>query len=60
MKKFEIYAKFNNGLEVMVERHKTEKSAQLAIDAMNRKNEYELSIGYGFPNGVPSYSIVVK
>ncbi len=57
MKKFEIWATFENGVETKVETHKTEKSAQIAIDAMNRHNQYELSIGYGFPCGVPTYTI---
>ena len=57
MKKFEIWAKFEDGIEVMVETHKTLKNAENAVDAMNRRNEYELSIGYGFPYGVPTYTI---
>ena len=50
-KRFEVWATFENGTEVRVETHKTEKSAQSAIDAMNAHNQYELSIGYGFPCG---------
>lgn len=57
MKKFEIWAKFDNGTEVLVERHKTERAANSAVDAMNAHNQYELSIGYGFPQGVPTYII---
>lgn len=57
MKKFEIWATFENGIEAKVETHKTEKSAQSAIDAMNHHNQYEMSIGYGFPYGVPAYTI---
>ena len=57
MKKFEIWAKFEDGIEVMVETHKTLKNAENAVDAMNHRNEYELSIGYGFPRGVPTYTI---
>lgn len=57
MKKFEIWAKFEDGIEVMVETHKTLKNAEKAVYAMNHRNEYELSIGYGFPNGVPTYTI---
>ena len=34
-KRFEIWATFENGTEVRVETHKTEKSARSAIDAMN-------------------------
>lgn len=57
MKKFEIWATFENGLTAKVETHKTEKSAQIAVDAMNARNQYELSIGYCFPYGVPTYII---
>lgn len=57
MKKFEIWAKFEDGIEVMVEAHKTLKNAENAVDAMNHRNEYELSTGYGFPHGVPTYTI---
>lgn len=57
MEKFEIWATFEDGHEAKVETHKTKKSALNAIDAMNRHNQYELSIGYGFPYGVPTYTI---
>lgn len=57
MKRFEIWAKFPRGEEVRVEAHKTLKSASVAVDAMNHHNQYELSIGYGFPAGVPDYYI---
>ena len=56
-KRFEVWAAFENGTEVRVETHKIKKSAQSAIDAMNHHNQYELSIGYGFPYGVPTYTI---
>ena len=56
-KRFEIWATFPNGKSVKVETHKSEKNAQIAIDAMDRHNQYELSIGYGFPHGVPTYEI---
>ena len=56
-KTFEIWATFEDGIEVRVETHKTLKNAQAAVDAMNHRNEYELSIGYGFPHGVPAYEI---
>ena len=56
-KRFEIWATFENGTEVKVETHKTEKSAQSAIDAMKHHNQYELSIGCGFHYGVPTYTI---
>ncbi len=57
MKKFEIWAKFEGGLEVKVEIHKTLKSAQAAVDAMNRANRNDLAEGYGFPHGIPAYII---
>lgn len=57
MKKFEIWATFEDGLEVKVETHRTAKSAQAAIDAMNNRNRRDLAVGYGFPHGVPTYSI---
>ena len=57
MKKFEIWAIFDNGMSVKVETHKTEQNARKAIDAMNCKNQYEMSIGYGFPYGLPTYVI---
>lgn len=56
-KKYEVWAIFQNGMNVLVEIHKTEQSARNAIDAMNHKNQYEMSIGYGFPYGVPTYTI---
>lgn len=57
MKRYEIWATFEDGLTAKVEIHKTLKNAKLAIDAMNHHNQYELSIGYGFPHGVPVYEI---
>ena len=33
------------------------KSAELAVDAMNSKNLNDVAQGYGFPYGVPTYSI---
>ena len=56
-KKFEVWAIFPNGKEVKVETHTVKRNAQIAIDAMDRHNQYELSIGYGFPHGVPTYEI---
>lgn len=56
-KKFEIWATFENGKTVKVEVHKSLRSAQAAIDAMNNRNRNDLAEGYGFPCGVPSYSI---
>ena len=57
MKKFEIWATFGNGLTVKVETHKTKKAAQSAIDAMNNHIRNDLAVGYGYPYGVPTYSI---
>lgn len=59
-KRFEIWAGFEDGIEVMIEAHDTLRNAKLAIDAMGHRNEYELSIGYGFPHGVPVYYIIKK
>lgn len=57
MKNYEIWAIFKNGIESKVETHKSKKEAKNAIEAMNAHNQYELSIGYGFPYGVPTYTI---
>lgn len=57
MKKFEIWAQFPDGSEAKVETHKSVKGAQAAIDAMNNHNRVEASIGYGFPHGIPTYTI---
>lgn len=57
MKKIEIWAQFEDGLEVKVEIHKNLKTAQNAIDAMNNNNRNDLAAGYGFPHGVPTYII---
>lgn len=54
---FEIWATFPSGLTVKVETHKTEKSAQNSIDAMNAHNLNDLKTGCGFPHGVPTYEI---
>lgn len=57
MKRFEIWATFENGMTAKVETHKRMKSAELAVDAMNCKNLNDVAQGYGFPCGVPTYSI---
>lgn len=57
MKKFEIWAKFEDGLEVKVETHTSVKRAQNAIDAMNNHNRNDVAVGYGFPHGIPTYTI---
>ena len=57
MKKFEIWAKFPDGLEVKVETHKFREHAQNAVDAMNAHNRNDLATGGGFPHGVPEYEI---
>lgn len=58
MKKFEIWAAFEDGIEARVEVHKSLKTARNAIDAMNNANKRDLSEGYGFPHGVPTYYII--
>lgn len=57
MKKFEIWANFPDGISVKVETHSNIKSAQNAIDAMNNSNKNDIAEGYGFPHGVPTYTI---
>lgn len=57
MKRFEIWAEFENGMTARVETHKRMKSAQNAVDAMNSKNLVEVAQGCGFPYGVPTYTI---
>lgn len=57
MKSFEIWARFEDGIEVKVETHKNLKCAQNAIDAMNNHNRNDVAYGYGFPHGVPTYEI---
>lgn len=56
-KKFTIYANFENGMKVRMEAHKTLRSAQAAVDAMDAHNRNDLAQGYGFPYGVPTYTI---
>lgn len=56
-RKFEIWATFENGKSVKVEVHKNLRSAQSAVDAMDHKNRIDLACGYGFPCGLPTYSI---
>lgn len=55
--RFEIWADFASGASVKVETHKREKDAMNAVDAMNNHNMRELAAGYGFPHGVPAYTI---
>ena len=57
MKKFEVWAKFEDGIEAKVEIHKSFKAAQAAIDAMDNKNRNDLANGYGFPHGIPTYFV---
>ena len=57
MKKFEIWAEFENGMTAKVETHKSMRNAESAVDAMNCKNANDVAQGYGFPYGVPTYSI---
>ena len=58
MKRYEVWAKFNDGLNVLVETHKTENNARAAVDAMNNQNRRDIAEGYGFTHGVPKYYIV--
>ena len=60
MKRFEIWAEFTDGIETKVETHKNVKRAQNAVDAMNAENRRDLAEGYGFPHGVPAYTIRVS
>lgn len=55
--KYEVWATFPTGRCVRVETHKSERAAQSSIDAMNNKNSNDLAVGYGFPSGVPTYTI---
>ena len=57
MNKFEIWASFPDGIEAKVETHTSAKRAQIAIDAMDNANRRDIAEGYGFPHGVPKYSI---
>lgn len=57
MKRFEIWAKFPDGLEARVEVHTSLRRAQSAVDAMSHANQRDLAEGYGFPHGVPEYVI---
>lgn len=47
MKRFEIWAEFPDGCEAKV-------------DAMNAANRNDTACGYGFPHGVPAYTIRVS
>lgn len=60
MKRFEIWAEFLDGIETKVETHKSVKRAQNAVDAMNAANRNDTACGYGFPHGVPAYTIRVS
>lgn len=57
MKRFEIWAAFEDGITAKVETHKSVKRAQAAIDAMDNQNRRDIAEGYGFPHGVPTYFI---
>ena len=57
MKHFQIWASFPDGTTAKVEAHTSAKRAQAAIDAMDNANRRDLAEGYGFPHGVPTYSI---
>lgn len=61
MKKwYEIWAKFPDGVEVKIESWKSLKRANSAVDAMSHADQRDLAEGYGFPHGVPTYSIRVS
>lgn len=60
MKKFEVWAKFEDGLQTKVETHTSIYRAQCAIDAMNNNNRRELAEGYGFTHGIPTYYIIER
>ena len=60
MARFEVWASFEDGLEVKVESHVSIKNAKAAIDAMDNQNRRDKSVGYGFPHGMPVYFIVKK
>lgn len=57
MKRFEIWATFPDGIEAKVECWKTLRQASSAVYAMNHANRCDIAEGYGFPHGVPTYSI---
>lgn len=56
-KSYEIWAEFPDGVEAKIESWKSLKRANSAVDAMNHANQCDLAEGYGFPHGVPVYSI---
>lgn len=60
MKKFEIVAMFPDGMEAVIERHSSLKRANSAVDAMNNHNRNDAAVGYGFPHGVPAYTVRVS
>lgn len=55
--RYDIYATFENGVSTKVERHTKLANAQSAVDAMNIHNKHDIEQGYGFPYGVPKYTI---
>lgn len=57
MKKFEIVAKFPDGMTAVVERSSSLQRAKNAVDAMNNRNRNDAAVGYGFPHGMPEYII---
>lgn len=60
MKRFEIWAEFPDGCKAKVESWKSLKQASNAVDAMNAANRNDIACGYGFPHGVPTYTIRVS
>lgn len=55
--RFEVWADFEDGMTARVESHKRERDALNAVDAMNNHNKRDIAAGYGFPHGVPAYTI---
>lgn len=55
--KFEIWAMFEDGLEIKVETHNTMESAQIAIDAIAPRIERELIKWCGFKHGTLTFII---
>lgn len=55
MKKYKVYC--NNHL---IDSFRCESEAEAYIRRCEREDRYEVSIGYGFPNGLPVYEIRTK
>lgn len=55
MKKYKVYC--NNHL---IDSFRCESEAEAFIRRCERQDRYEVSIGYGFPKGLPVYEIRTK